>query len=119
MIEKIGIICAGDQELDPLLKELEVSGVVEKAMLKFYEGKLCGFELVVLFCGACKVNAAIASQILIDTFNVKKIINAGTASGMDSRLKIFDTVISTEVAYHDVEKKNTYRVSPLDEICLF
>lgn len=104
MIEKIGIICAGDKELEPFLKELEVSELVEKAMLKFYEGKLCGFEVVILFCGVCKVNAAIASQILIDTFNVKKIINAGTAGGMDPRLKIFDTVISTETAYHDVEK---------------
>ena len=104
MIEKIGIICAGDRELEPFLKEIEVNELVEKAMLKFYEGKLCGFEVVILFCGVCKVNAAIASQILIDTFNVKKIINAGTAGGMDPRLKIFDTVISTEVAYHDVEK---------------
>lgn len=104
MIEKIGIICAGDRELEPFLKEIEVNELVEKAMLKFYEGKLCGFEVVILFCGVCKVNAAIASQILIDTFNIKKIINAGTAGGMDPRLKIFDTVISTEVAYHDVEK---------------
>lgn len=105
MLKKIGIICAGDDELAPFLEELEVSGTVEKAMLKFYEGKLCGFEVVILFCGACKVNAAIATQILIDTFHVDTVINAGTAGGMDPALKIFDTVISTEVAYHDVEEE--------------
>ena len=105
MSKKIGIICAGDDELAPFLEELEVNDTVEKAMLKFYEGKLCGFEVVILFCGACKVNAAIAAQILIDSFHVNAVINAGTAGGMDPALKIFDTVISTEVAYHDVEEE--------------
>lgn len=104
MTGKIGIICAGDEELAPFLEELEVTGTVEKAMLKFYEGKLCGLEVVVLFCGGCKVNAAIAAQILIDCFKVGTIINAGTAGGMDPSLKILDTVISTEVAYHDVHE---------------
>lgn len=47
-------------------------------------------------------NAAIASQLLIDQFGVTAIINAGTAGGMDPRLELFDTVISTEVCYHDV-----------------
>ena len=104
MTGKIGIICAGDEELAPFLEELEVTSTVEKAMLKFYEGKLYGIEVVILFCGGCKVNAAIAAQILIDCFKVETIINAGTAGGMDPSLKIFDTVISTEVAYHDVHE---------------
>ena len=33
------------------------------------------------------------------------MINAGTAGGIDPQLKIFDTVVSTEVAYHDVENE--------------
>ena len=104
MTGKIGIICAGDEELAPFLEELEVTSTVEKAMLKFYEGKLYCIEVVILFCGGCKVNAAIAAQILIDCFKVETIINAGTAGGMDPSLKIFDTVISIEVAYHDVHE---------------
>lgn len=59
-------------------------------------------QTVALFSGICKVNAAIAEQILIDLFEVDIIINSGTAGGMDLKLKIFDTVISTEVCYHDV-----------------
>ena len=71
-------------------------------MLKFYKGTIGDVEVVVLFSGVCKVNAAIATQILIDTYHVNIIINAGTAGGMNQNLEIFDTVISTEVAYHDV-----------------
>ena len=101
---KIGIICAGDTELAPFLPIIDECKTSEKAMLKFYEGKISGMEVVVLFCGVCKVNAAIATQILIDTYQVDCIINAGTAGGMDPKLQIFDTVISTEVAYHDVDE---------------
>lgn len=71
-------------------------------MLRFYEGTISGIAVVALFSGVCKVNAAIAAQILIDTYGVDIMINAGTAGGMCPELEIFDSVISTEVAYHDV-----------------
>ena len=99
---RVGIICAGDREVAPFLPIIDRCKKTEKAMLKFYEGKINDIEVVTLFSGVCKVNAAIASQILIDTYHVNIIINSGTAGGMNQDLEIFDTVISTEVAYHDV-----------------
>ncbi len=99
---KVGIICAGDEELAPFLPIIKDCRITEKAKLKFYEGKIHGIEAVALFSGVCKVNAAIASQLLIDVFGVDMIINSGTAGGMDPALEIFDTVISTQVCYHDV-----------------
>jgi adenosylhomocysteine nucleosidase len=99
---KVGIICAGDEELAPFLPLIENCKITEKSMLKFHEGKINDVEVVALYSGVCKVNAAIATQILIDTFSVNIIINSGTAGGMDPHLEIFDTVISTEVEYHDV-----------------
>ena len=99
---KIGIICASENELAPFLDDFQEHSVVEKAKLKIYIGKIGEHDVVLLYCGVCKVNAAIAAQIVIDDFNVDAIINAGVAGGMDSRLGILDTVVSTEVAYHDV-----------------
>ena len=114
---KVGIICAGDTELAPFLPIVDDCKITEKAMLKFYEGTIHGIEVVTMFSGVCKVNAAIASQILIDTYQVDCIINAGTAGGMNSELEIFDTVISTEVAYHDVEAEILTEFHPwLDSI---
>lgn len=92
---KNGIVCAGDKELEPFLPVIENCKITEKAMLKFYEGTINGIEVVALFSGVCKVNAAIATQILIDNFKVNIIINSGVAGGIDSNLNIFDTVIST------------------------
>lgn len=99
---RVGIICAGDREVAPFLPIIDECKITEKAMLKFYEGKIKEVEVVALFSGVCKVNAAIATQILIDTYGVDIVINAGTAGGMNPELQIFDSVISTEVAYHDV-----------------
>lgn len=99
---KIGILCAGDTEAEPFIAMTQGCKVTEKAMLKFYEGTISGVQTVTLFSGVCKVNAAIAAQILIDTFGCTAVINAGTAGGMTEELQIFDIVVSTETAYHDV-----------------
>ncbi len=100
---RVGILCAGDREVAPFLPLIRESKVTEKAMLKFYAGTINKVPVVALFSGVCKVNAAIAAQILIDTYHVDAIINAGTAGGMHPDLEILDTVISTEAAYHDVD----------------
>lgn len=103
-MKKIGIICAGDRELAPFLLHMKECLITEKAMLKIYEGTINDVSVVMLFCGVCKTNAAIAAQILIDTYKVDTIINAGTAGGMDGSLNLLDTVIATESAHHDVHE---------------
>lgn len=100
---KFGILCAGDSELEPFLSHIQNCVVTEKAMLKFYEGKINGVSITALYSGVGKVNAAVAAQILIDTYHVDAVINAGTAGGIHDKIKIFDSVISTQVAYHDMD----------------
>ncbi len=99
---KIGIICASDDEFAPFLPVIENKKVTEKAMLKVYEGNIGSVEVAALYSGVCKVNASIAAQVLADCFGVTAVINSGTAGATDEKLRIFDTVISTECCYHDV-----------------
>lgn len=99
---KIGIICASDSELVPFLPLIQDCVLSEKAMLKFYSGTMSGIQVVTLFSGVCRTNAAIATQILIDTYHCDTIINAGTAGGMVPHIQLFDTIVSTECAYWDV-----------------
>lgn len=100
---KFGIICAGDFELEPFLPTINNMKISEKALLKFYLGNILNIPVVALYSGVCKVNAAIATQILIDTYQVEAIISAGTAGGIDKSINLFDTIISTQAAYHDVD----------------
>lgn len=101
---KIGILCPGDQELAPFIPMIKNCSIHEKAMLKFYTGSIEGIEIVTLFSGVCKTNAAIAAQILIDFFGCGAIINSGVAGGMDKNIRLFDTIISTESSYWDVSE---------------
>ena len=101
-MKKIGILCAGDTELAPFLEHMKGQQITEKAMLKFHTGTINHVNVSAVYSGVCKVNAAIAAQLLIDMFHVDLIINAGTAGGMKERVQLFDTVISERVIYHDV-----------------
>ena len=101
-MKHIGILCAGDTELAPFLEHMKGQQITEKAMLKFHTGTINHVNVSAVYSGVCKVNAAIAAQLLIDMFHVDLIINAGTAGGMKERVQLFDTVISERVIYHDV-----------------
>lgn len=101
-MKKIGIICATDDEMAPVLQYIDEEQAETKAMLTFHQGKIGPVPVVIVFSGVCKVNAAVATQILIDSFNVDIIINGGTAGGMAQSVNLLDTVIAERVCYHDV-----------------
>ena len=116
---KIGIVCAAEAELAPFLPQIEGIKISEKAMLKFYEGSIGSTEVAAVVSGVCKVNAAIAAQILIDGFGVTAVINSGTAGGMDAKLRIYDTVVATECCYHDVAENILTEYHPHMETVFF
>lgn len=70
MINKIGIICVSDTELNPFLKQIKVTKTINKTMLKFYQSNFLQFELILVYSGVCKVNVVITIQKLINLFNV-------------------------------------------------
>lgn len=100
---RIGIIGPTENEIMPFIENISEAKISTTARLKFYDGFYKNINVVALYCGVCKVNAAIATQILIDKFDVSHIIVVGVAGGIDKVLKIGDTVIATEIAYHDVD----------------
>lgn len=48
---RVGIICAGDREVAPFLPIIDECKMTEKAMLKFYEGKINGIAVYFIFRG--------------------------------------------------------------------
>lgn len=100
--KKIGILCAGDREFAPFATRIQKRKIIKTAMLTIHEGTMADMNVAALYSGVCKVNAAIAAMTLIDA-GCDAIINAGTAGGIDPRLELFDTVVCTQAAYHDVD----------------
>ncbi len=99
---RIGIIGPSEEEIITFIGKITHTKTESYALLTFHCGTYQDVEVIALYCGVCKVNAAIATQILKDIFRVSHIILTGVAGGIDSNLKIGDTVISTEIAHHDV-----------------
>ena len=108
----IGIIAATEFEIAPFLRKMTHETITTHAMLKFHEGLYSDIPIVALFCGVCKVNAAIAAQVLIDNYDVSKIMMIGVAGAIDKSLNIFDSIVSKEIAYHDVANEILVRFHP-------
>ena len=92
-------------EIAPYLKRLEQKKIIKSGSYKIYEGFINGVKVALLRGGVRKNNAIKAANALIMKYPDAKIIFSGTAGGIDSRLKIGDTVIATEAVYHDDENK--------------
>ncbi|MGE5629244.1 MAG: 5'-methylthioadenosine/adenosylhomocysteine nucleosidase [Solirubrobacterales bacterium] len=99
----IGIICAMEEELEPLLKFMKSTEVVNKANMVFNSGKVFDKEVVAVTSGIGKVNSAICAQILIDQFKVDCVINIGIAGGTGANVLPGDVVIGDNLVQHDVD----------------
>ncbi len=98
---KIGIIVAMEKELNLLLHLLENKTEKEVNGIKLHVGRIGGNEIAVTRCGIGKVNAAIGTVALIDTFQPDLVINTGVAGGVGAEAGVLDVVVASAVAYHD------------------
>lgn len=98
-----GIIGAMDEEVEILKNSMSEKEETEIANCLFIKGKLHGKDIVLLKSGIGKVNAAMATTILMERFSPELIINTGSAGGFSSHLEVGDVVISSEVVHHDVD----------------
>ncbi|WP_010529530.1 5'-methylthioadenosine/S-adenosylhomocysteine nucleosidase [Lentibacillus jeotgali] len=100
---RIGIIGAMDEEVQNLKEQLGSYQEKVVAGTPFYQGTMAGQDVVLLQSGIGKVNAALATTILLSHFRPDVVINTGSAGGFNKSLEVGDIVISTEVRYHDVD----------------
>ena len=100
---KVGIIGAMDEEVALLKEAMSTVYESEKAGCHFFTGKINDHDVILLQSGIGKVNAAMATTLLIQLFEPEVIINTGSAGGFNANLNVGDVVISTEVVHHDVD----------------
>ncbi|BGI51075.1 MAG: 5'-methylthioadenosine/S-adenosylhomocysteine nucleosidase [Arsenophonus endosymbiont of Ceratovacuna japonica] len=99
---KIAIICAIEQELVLLCKQINAKIILSRGYCNIYCGKIDNFNIIIVKSGIGKVSAAMGTTLLIEYFAPEFIINIGAAGGVISSLKIGDIIISKDVCYHDV-----------------
>lgn len=103
MDKYIGIIVAEIKELEAI-KEI-MNGIEEIKLydLRIFKGEINNKKYILVRSGVGKVNAARTTQILIDKFDIKYIINTGSAGALNNDLKIGDIVIGEELIQHDFD----------------
>lgn len=99
----IGLIGAMDEEVELLLAQLENKETTVKAGVTYAAGTIDGQQVVVCKSGVGKVNAAVTTQILINTFGVSKVLFTGVAGALHPELNIGDIVISSSCMQHDMD----------------
>ena len=98
-----GIIAAMNEEMieiKKIMSKIEEKNIYE---LIFFTGVINNVEVVLVEAGVGKVNASRVTQILIDKFNPKAIINVGSAAGCNDELEIGDIVIGNKLVQHDFD----------------
>ncbi|MDB1144727.1 MAG: 5'-methylthioadenosine/adenosylhomocysteine nucleosidase [Alcaligenaceae bacterium] len=104
MSKTVGIIGAMQVEIDSLIARM---AHYEKKIIKglvYHVGDIEGQAIVMTQSSIGKVNATIATQMMLDHFKIDYVINTGIAGALDPKLKHLDVVISKELVYYDVRK---------------
>lgn len=100
---RIGIVGAMEVEITYVLERLENVQVVEKNSFTFYEGFYLHHEIILVRSGVGKVMASMLATILLDAFEVDRLINIGVAGGIQGKAKPNDCLLVDSAFYSDVD----------------
>lgn len=104
---RIGIIAAMQLELTELKKlfNVEYSSSYAKNLFNTYYYK--EHELILVCSGQGKTNSAVATQLLIDKFEIDFVINIGICGGISQSSKLLDVYVGEKYVHYDVRIKQS------------
>lgn len=100
---KYGIIAAMKEEMQEIKKIMQEIEEIKIKELIFFRGKINNNNVILVEAGIGKVNAARVTQLMIDKFEIQRIINVGSAGSANNELKIGDIVIGKRLVQHDFD----------------
>jgi len=101
-VPRIALIGAMQEELSAVLALMQESSCETVAGRQFWQGHLHGHAVVAVLSGIGKVAAAITATVLIEKFQVHRILFTGVAGGLAPQAKVGDVVVGTELLQHDM-----------------
>lgn len=105
----IGISIAAKKEWEAVLNKLgkSIEECKQFPFGEYFTISLYGEELVFYRCGVRKMNCSASTQYMIDHFNLKKVIVAGTCAGIDPNFKNLDIFFPNKLVQYDCTVKET------------
>ena len=99
----IGIMCAMHEEIKLLHQEMTVTNESIIGGRTYYEGKLNGKNIVIVFSRWGKVASSSTATTLIERFRVDKLIFSGVAGSIDYKFSVGDIIIGEKLIQHDMD----------------
>ncbi|MBR1762413.1 MAG: 5'-methylthioadenosine/adenosylhomocysteine nucleosidase [Eubacterium sp.] len=99
----LGIIGAMDVEVNSLKNKVKNGKADVFANIEFISGDIEGKKVCVACCLPGKVNAALCTQLMIDKFDIDKIINVGIACSLSNEVVIGDIVVGDKLYQYDFD----------------
>ncbi|RXJ86558.1 5'-methylthioadenosine/adenosylhomocysteine nucleosidase [Arcobacter sp. CECT 8985] len=102
-MNKLAIMGAMEEEIQPLLEYFDDVKVTEFANNKYYEVNLDGLDVVIAYSKIGKVFASLTATTMIEKFGCDTLLFSGVAGAVNSELKIGDLVIADKLCQHDLD----------------
>ena len=101
-VPRIALIGAMQEELSAVLALMPDASCQTVAGRQFWQGHLHGHAVVAVLSGIGKVAAAITATVLIEKFQVHRMLFTGVAGGLAPHVKVGDVVVGQELLQHDM-----------------
>ncbi len=98
----IGLIVAMPIEAEYILSKFSNCTTEKIGELTFYKGDINGNEIVMMLSGVGKVNAAFATTIMLNTFDINVVVSTGIVGGL-GQLKTLSVLIPDSFCQHDMD----------------
>ncbi|WP_138466515.1 5'-methylthioadenosine/S-adenosylhomocysteine nucleosidase [Poseidonocella sp. HB161398] len=93
-VPRVAVMSAFAPEWGMLVDALEGAESQSANGVSFVTGRLAGQDVVLFLSGISMVNAAMTTQLALDTFDISAIVFSGIAGGVDPSLHIGDVVVA-------------------------
>lgn len=100
---KIAILGAMQEEITPILSNLNDYQTIRYAQNEFYFAKFKEHELVIAYSKIGKVNSALTAALMIEKFMCDVVLFTGVAGSLNPDLHIGDILYATSTAQHDLD----------------
>jgi adenosylhomocysteine nucleosidase len=97
------LVSAMPQELAALLAQLDTAHSTPHAGRQFHRGRLHGHPVVLVLSGIGKVAAATTAALLVERFEVDRLVFTGVAGGLGAAVRVGDVVVADELLQHDMD----------------
>lgn len=120
-MERIAILGALHEEIADLLAAMEPGATTHRiAMRDFHVGTLWGTPCVIALSRIGKVAAAATASIVIQEFQVSRVIFTGLAGGLHADVNVGDVVVASALMQHDMDARplfEQHQIPLLGRVC--